>query len=93
MSEPSDWAPGWAEKIAKAQELTHLHVFKVPYERIRFGDDYLTTKPRCPDCGVLQGQVHVLGCSFEKCPVCFGQEISCDCTDDPPGWKPEDEGL
>jgi hypothetical protein len=33
----------------------------------------------CGDCGVEEGEFHVLGCDCEKCPFCFRQLISCDC--------------
>lgn len=34
---------------------------------------------RCRDCGIHEGQLHVLGCDNERCPFCAGQLISCDC--------------
>jgi Zn-finger nucleic acid-binding protein len=56
---------------------------------IRHGDDeYLrlrlrpTDARRCPDCGVLAGGIHHLGCDREKCPKCGGQLISCSCFDE-----------
>jgi hypothetical protein len=33
----------------------------------------------CGDCGVEEGEYHVLGCDCERCPFCSGQLISCDC--------------
>lgn len=33
----------------------------------------------CPDCGVLPGQRHVLGCSIEQCPNCGEQLDGCFC--------------
>ena len=33
----------------------------------------------CHDCGILNGGVHHMGCDMERCPICDGQMICCDC--------------
>ncbi len=37
-------------------------------------------KPRCGDCGVVEGQYHMLGCDMEMCPFCGNQLITCYCS-------------
>lgn len=73
---------GWPERIQEAQEIPTYTIGGKEYSRIRYGDeseDWGASKRPCHDCAVIKGQYHVLGCDVERCPVCKGQVISCEC--------------
>jgi hypothetical protein len=33
----------------------------------------------CSDCGCLEGELHEIFCTRERCPFCGGQLVSCPC--------------
>ena len=37
---------------------------------------------RCRDCATTAGSFHHLFCCIERCPVCTGLVLSCDCGDE-----------
>lgn len=52
------------------------------YKRIKYadvGDLCEGATCNCDDCGAMPKEYHDLGCDGERCPVCGGQLISCDC--------------
>lgn len=50
------------------------------YKRIRYGEEDIDWgDSRCHDCGALPGQYHHANCDVERCPICGGQLIGCDC--------------
>lgn len=55
------------------------------YEPVKVGDEgsWLAddVNNRCPDCNAAYGHYHHPGCDNERCPICGGQLISCDCMD------------
>lgn len=61
----------------------HLYVMgddkKVKPVRVGEGNDFTEEGERCGDCSAAYGETHHVGCDVERCRVCGGQFIYCDC--------------
>ena len=63
-----------------------LHSKSCDFDMIRINGEtykrntvYHDVNEYCHDCGILNGGVHHMGCDMERCPICDGQMIACDC--------------
>ena len=63
---------GWPARITEAQSIRTYSSRDKPVPRIPYGserDDWGAEKP-CHDCRVFKGELHVVGCDAEECPLC-----------------------
>ena len=72
----------WPSRIESAQKQLVYFISGQPQARVRYGsetDDWGADSRPCRDCGAIKGELHVRACDVERCPVCGGQAIGCDC--------------
>lgn len=72
---------GWGKEIEFAQTRPQTKINGIIIDRVLFGNESsnLETDTVCSDCAVLKGQLHVMGCNNEQCPICGGSFLYCDC--------------
>jgi hypothetical protein len=83
---------GWPEKMLAAQQSPSYAVQGRDVGRVRYGDehdDWGADQQACHDCRVIKGEFHVPGCDVERCPLCGGQVITCDCPYDESAPSPD----
>jgi len=74
----------WPERIRQEQNCPTCKIKGAEQHRVRYGsetDDWGANSRPCHDCAVIKGELHVLGCDVERCPLCGGQLIGCECDD------------
>ena len=77
-----------SEALKAAQAHTSYIIRGKAILRVAYGaepEDWGADRGPCHDCGATKGQFHIFGCDVERCPVCGGQVIYCECDLDDDG--------
>jgi len=92
----------WFDDYWRAQDEKSVLLSGKKYRRIKYGkepiwqgaskedaDLWRTQADRpCHDCGVIEGELHLEGCDWERCPRCKGQNLGCHCrTEEDDDWE------
>ena len=70
-------------KVDGCKPMDFIH-HEIRYTRKKVGDvgdfdEGCDPDTRCHDCAAKYGHHHHAGCDAERCPVCCGQLLSCEC--------------
>ena len=72
----------WVQEIKDAQKIKTFIIDGKECKRVAYGDeeeDWGADSGPCHDCSVIKGQLHLTSCDAERCPVCGGQALGCEC--------------
>jgi hypothetical protein len=87
----------WCERemtTASSCTVSVLHRDGSPIRMIPWGKERgWRGRGRCGDCGVNPRGFHHLGCDVQRCPLCEGQMLSCDCRFDEDGADDDEEEV
>lgn len=65
----------------RSQAVRHYMIEGEAMPRIPFGREAnRMSLSNCPECDSGFGQLHMLGCTIEQCPLCDQRACSCFCT-------------
>jgi len=85
----------WCERemtTASSCTAVVLHRDGTPIRMIPWGKEPgWSARARCGDCAAKPGGFHHPGCDVQRCPLCEGQMMSCDCRFDEDGS--DDDGA
>lgn len=57
-----------------------LKIRRIKYgEECKYSNEDSWSAAICPTCGVKKGQLHLLGCNYEMCPICHFSLVKCEC--------------
>jgi len=64
----------------RSQSVRHFLIEGEPLPRIPFGSERnRMSLANCPECNGGFGEMHMLGCTVEQCPLCDASACGCGC--------------